>query len=1103
MTGSITGVVIDSRTKVPVQGATVSLQPVGKSTVTGKDGTYAFYDLKVLAENKYDVQVMADGYETDTKSIRVNPGEDNRLDFSLSPSVPVLEVTQTTIDFDKSSTTQTIDVRNTGYADLLWEISEDIPWLSCTPSYGTVRSGSKSSIIFTVDRGTLKEGTYSETVSIVSSNGGGSADIRVTVHVEGMSVMASPSELDFGETTTSLPLTLESNREAKYYLEPSNSWIIPSKDEGLFTGTEHLTVAVDRTQVSAGKYEGKLILKVGAATKEIPVRMSKPSKQAPLVALYSVSDISYGSAVFTGAVVSIGSSKVTRCGFCWSEDQEPDIDKWFSCDFGDLQSAADLPSYQASDLKPSTKYHVCAYAENSDGLSYSEVVEFTTQALPSAPSVETGTISKITHESVSVTGNVLSVGNDTGVTEHGHVWSTSSSPTTDNLKTTLGKKDKAGVFTSELSGLSPNTTYHVRAYAVNSIGTAYGEEKTFITLPDEMKISTSSAENITHNSATLGGYITYDGGNVVSERGVCWAEHKNPTIDDDHKPSTDQGERFSVRVQTLTVQTAYWCRAYVIAETGKIYYGNDVFFNTTHEILPPKTAASSITDIDTDMAVVSSSVVDDGRGNVSEAGFVYSKSINPTIDDFKVSCGAQKGDFSTVLYDLEDNTTYYVRSYAVNEAGPGYGEETFFTTLELKVPDLSATEVTKVTYNSASFSADVLSLNNGTLKEAGFVYSTSPDPDINSTRISCMPVDMHMSTTATSLAANTLYYVRAYAVNEKGTAYGATESFTTREAPQQPVMKTGTAVEINHDSAVISGEIVKTGVEEGVTQYGHVWSMSPDPTVSDFKTDKGAATEAGAFSSRLEGLLPNTTYHIRAYAVNSLGTAYGEDIVITTLHDVIRLETIEARDKTHNAVTFGGRVTYYGGNAVKEYGVCWSESATPVVSGSHKTASVDGDEFSVRVEGLEENTEYHYRAYAVSEHGDVYYGDEKTVTTPYEIFLPEVSDVEVVSFTHRSANLAAEVLSLNHGTMLDAGFVYSTSPEPDLDDNIVRYTDGGTHLTGKATPLEPLTTYYVKAFVKNEKGIVYSAQKSFTTLEKAEGSDFDMGGFDDDENDWN
>ena len=1198
--GSIVGVVTDAYTKEPIKGAQVTNLTTEQACLTGSDGTYAFRDLKVLAENRYTIQVQADGYESDLKTVRIDTGSDNHLDFSLTSSKPILEISETTIDFEKSFTTHTVTIKNAGQADLDWEANEDMLWLSCSPTHGTVRKGAQTSLEIKVDRSGLKEGPYNTSVSI--SSNGGSKQIIVLMHVEGMSVAVTPSELDFGETTTTYSLKLESNKEVRYYLEPSNSWIIPSKVEGLFIGTEHITVVVDRTNVSAGKYEGKLTLRVGAATKDIPIKMTKPSKQAPLVAFYSVEDVSYGSAVFSGAVINVGSSKITRHGFCWSEEKIPDIETWSCCDFGDCQAAGSLPSYEASDLKPSTRYYVCTYAENSEGLSFSDVTEFTTKALPSAPVIETGSISKITQKSASASGNIMNVGNDTGIIEYGHVWSTMPNPTVDNLKTALGTKSDAGVFTSELDKLSPNTTYHVRAYAVNSIGTSYGEDKAFTTLPDEMKISTSSVENITHNSATLGGCITYDGGNVVAERGVCWSQSKNPTIDDNSKISLDNADKFSVRVETLTQLTSYYCRAYVIAETGDVYYGNDVFFTTTHEIFLPTTSRVSVASVKTTSATLSSSLDDDGKGTVSDMGFVYSKSINPTVGDFKISCGNQNDDFSCTLSDLTDNTTYYVRSYAVNEAGVGYGEETFFTTVEIKIPSVSTSAVSSVTYNSAAFSANVIDLNNGILKDAGFVYSTDSDPDLNSLRITCGTSSMLLNATATSLSANTLYYVRAYATNEKGTAYGEAISFKTNEAPQAPAVKTGAVSDITCTYAVVSGEIVKLGVDDGVVDYGHVWSLTSQPTTSGDKTSKGGSEELAIYNSELTGLLPNRKYYVRAYAVNKLGTSYGEEISFTTLPDVMRLTTSDVADITHNAATMGGTVTYYGGNAVKEYGVCWAESASPVVAGDHKAADNGEESFSVRAEGLKEKTKYNYRAYVISEFDEVYYGDLKTFTTVHEIFTPkasevtvsdlrvtgakisssvaydgagrisdvgfvwsksedvmnsgtkislgaktgafshvfdglmentsyyvsayvtneagtgyseimsfktleillaDVSQVQVVSCTHRTAVFSAEVLSLNNGTMLESGFVYSTSPEPDLSDSVIKCIESGTHLSGKATPLEPLTEYYVRAYVKNEKGTSYGAQTKFVTKEKSEGSDFDLGGFDGEDNDWN
>lgn len=1199
--GSVHGTITDSQTKEPIKGAVVTVSKSGKSCLTGEDGNYVFRDLNIEANNFHTLQVLAENYESSQRSILLEPGDDNRLDFALTPSRAILEVSERTYDFGKQFTNHTINLKNVGFAVLEWEANEDQSWLSCSPTSGKLKRGEQCSLEIKVERKGMDVGGYMDEISI--SSNGGSANVIVRMEVEGMSVNVAPSELDFGETTTSLTLILESPREVRYFLEASNPWLIPSKTEGLFKGTEYLQVTVDRTNLSSGVvYEGKLLLRVGNDIKEIPVKMTVPSRSAPKVDLYSVKDVSYGSAVFSGGVISIGSSKVDESGYCWSENEVLDIETSMSCKLGGYQSAAALPDYVAVDLKASTDYYVCAYARNSVGIAYSKVHKFKTLDLPSTPTVETGGFTKVTHESATASGNILKVGDDIGITDYGHVWALSSSPTIDNNKTSFGRKDGAGPFTSELTSLSPNKMYYVRAYAINSIGIAYGEEKILVTLPDDMEVSTLSVDNVTHNAATLGGSITYDGGNVIAERGVCWAVQAGPTIEDNHKASSDLTNPFYVRVESLDELTPYYYRAYAIAGTGTVYYGNDVYFSTTHKIYPPQLSAVSVSSIQTGSATVAASVTDDGKGDVNEVGFVYSSSINPTLDDNKVPCGTDVDNFSASLADLADNTTYYVRAYALNQAGVGYGEETFFTTKEIRVPDVSTTEVTSVTYNSASFSANVINVNNGTLKDAGFVYSTSPDPDLNSSRISCGSSEMLISAVATALSANTRYFVRAYATNEKGTSYGESNTFVTSEAPQVPVIETGLVSDIACNSAVVAGEIVKVGVSSGVSGYGHVWSMDPLPDIDDFNTKHGATLSATSYVSTLTDLLPNKTYYVRAYATNELGTSFGSEMSFKTLPDVMLLKTSSAKDITHNAATLSGSITYYGGNNVKEYGVCLSTSPSPDLTSSYKSVSVSGDDICVRVEGLKERTTYYYRTYVISEYETVYYGNDETFTTTHqihlprpsalmitdikvtgatlassveyngagtisdagfiystsldlinsgnkvscgtqtgifsyqlnnlventtyyvcayianeagigysdtqtfktlEINLPDLSAVEVLSYNHRSATFSASVLKLNNGTLIDAGFVYSKSPLPDLGDEKISCGNAGTYISAKATPLEALTTYYVRAYATNEKGTAYSEPQSFTTKDDSEGNDFDMGGFDGEENDWN
>src|SRR5690554_1060575 len=108
------------------------------------------------------------------------------------------------------------------------------------------------------------------------------------------------------------------------------------------------------------------------------------------------------------------------------------------------------------------------------------------------------------------------------VTARGLCWSTGQTPTVNDNKTLDGTG--AGDFTSEISGLEPNTTYYLRAYATNSAGTNYGSTMSFTTL-EEIELSTITTvevSEITQTTALAGGIITFDGGASITARGVCW-----------------------------------------------------------------------------------------------------------------------------------------------------------------------------------------------------------------------------------------------------------------------------------------------------------------------------------------------------------------------------------------------------------------------------------------------------------------------------------------------------------------------------------------------------------------------------------------------------
>lgn len=783
-TGNLLGTITDAISGEPISGVEVLIEPSGTSVRTGANGHYEFSNLEA---KEYTVYISKTNYQSDQKKIMVTMGLDNRLDFVMTPSQPKLEVLQKVLDFGNESTTLTLGIKNIGHAVLNWQISEDISWLSCLPASGRLQPEESVGIVINVNRNGMAAGDYSQTFGITSN--GGIIDVKVNMSVQGMSVSVSPNELDFGSTNSTMQLTMSGGNNVSYTLTPSNDWIIPNKTSGVFSKSENIIVAVDRANRSEGNYEGSLSLRVGEHSSEIPVRMNIVAKEYPAVNLLSVDNITSTGATFKGAIVRIGSSRVIKHGFCWSKQENPELDTAESCNFGDCTNAKDM-TYTTNILESSTTYYVRAYAENSEGISYSNQYRFTTEEADQKPEVETGTAQNIQSRQAEFSGKILKIGTKEGITQHGHVWGRTPSPTIDNQRTQLGSTNVTGGYISALTALEPNVTYYVRAYATNSIGTSYGDDVTFTTSYDVVTLTTTAASNITHNSATIGGSISSEGGNTIIERGVCWSVDGNPTINNVRKSTESVAARYDVRIDGLSELTTYHARAYVITSNDKVYYGNDITFSTTHEIQLPRADVTTVDNIGVTFATFHSSVLGDGDGNISDCGFCYSYASNPTINDSKISCGKKTASFMATAKDLKENTTYYVRSYVTNEAGTAYGEEVNFATLEILVPTLSPVTVKSVTHRSASFVAQILSANNGTISDAGFVYSTNHNPGLTNHRIS-VGTNSDMSIRVNELSPKTTYYVRAYAVNEKGVNFSEETSFTTDDEPEGSNIETG------------------------------------------------------------------------------------------------------------------------------------------------------------------------------------------------------------------------------------------------------------------------------------------------------------------------
>jgi hypothetical protein len=639
------------------------------------------------------------------------------------------------------------------------------------------------------------------------------------------------------------------------------------------TGQDGQSVTMVPEPAGAHCEFGGVKLQVGSGPEAYLCTGALPGATRPIVETVNVAESRYSEAVVNASVTDGGSELILARGVVVATHAAPSLqdEVWFS------GAGSGSFSVRCDGLAPSTTYYVRAFATNALGTSYGSALSFTTKAL-TVPTLATQAVSNVTN-TTAISGGSITDDGGTAILARGICWSPSPDPTLAAECATEGAG--TGSFIAMMTGLGANSTYHVRAYATNAQGTSYGEDRPFTTVVLQLpSVTTTAPSGVSFTTATSGGDVKQDNGAPVSSRGICWATTPGPTTADSTYTEAGGLGSFTATITGLAASTTYYVRAFAV-NGGGTSYGNEVSFTTLARSVPTLTT-KSVGGVSSYIAGSGGTIATDGGSPITAKGVCWSLNPAPTIANSRTTDGSGAASYNSTITGLNPLTTYYVRAYATNALGTAYGNEISFTTTNLVTPGptvpVVGTSTSTITGSSTASSGGYVSSDGGSdVVARGVCWSTSPDPTLADSCSTDGGGVGFFTSTATGLSGcGVVYYVRAYATNATGTGYGNQNTVSTGLLPS---VTTSAVTATGYYDAAAGGAITDDGGCP-ITQKGLVWSWNPDPTTSNPSTAAGTGT--APFAGTMTGLYANRTYYLRAYATNSVGTAYGQQEVFAT-----------------------------------------------------------------------------------------------------------------------------------------------------------------------------------------------------------------------------
>ena len=474
------------------------------------------------------------------------------------------------------------------------------------------------------------------------------------------------------------------------------------------------------------------------------------------------------------------------------------------------------------------------------------------------------------------------------------------------------------------------------------------------------------------------------------QSGICWSDKPTPTLADNIVRATDP----SNMLLNLVVEKGkkYYVRAFATNTIGTGYSNEIIVENNTVSVIIPTVKTDSINKLSTAGASVYGKIESNGGADITAKGFCWSTQASPTIDlTTKTVISGTTDIFSSLLTGLIPNTTYYVRAYATNSAGTGYGDLIEFKTLNISyqtitdiegnvyntvkigtkewmVQDLRTTKyrngdpIPNVTNNSewiiltnGAQCAYNNSLNSDSITKFGRLYNYYAVKDTRN----IAPLGWHVATDddwnslETYLIANGFNYDGTTTGNKFAKSLAAKSDWTSSTV----IGSIGNDLSINNKSffnALPTGFRNVGGTYYNLGKLCQWWSSTEinDPTFQNIRY---------VFYQN-----PDLTHTIASKICGNSVRCVRDDVSLPTLI------TSVISSVTSTTAIGGGNITSDGGASITARGVCWSTSANPTIANSKISQGTGTGTFTCSITGLTPATTYYYRAFATNSVGTSY-----------------------------------------------------------------------------------------------------------------------------------